>query len=85
VSPDSPDAPLRVSSSSSSGGGAGNSVVSVAVTSYDSEALRASCRATFPHRTAVHLSGALTTDVVAVRPVRDPSLEGKAGEENREM
>jgi hypothetical protein len=28
--------------------------------------------------------GALTMDVLAVRPLRDPSLEGKAGEEERE-
>jgi len=35
-------------------------------------------------RTQPPLPGALTMDVLAVRPLRDPSLEGKAGEEERE-
>ena len=74
------------------GGSAGNGVISVAVMSYASEVLHASCRATFLHCTMVqcsmlccHLSGVLTTDVVAVHTVCDPSLEGKVGEENCKM
>src|SRR6266850_3628641 len=49
-------------------------------------------RAAFPHRIAplqrachAAASGALTMDVLAARPLRDPSLEDKAGEEDREM